>query len=120
MTLLGIELLEGKYQGVAIRSLPGSKVVEVLEPIRLPTGEIIPPGFICDLDSVPRLAGLFYAWLKGRTTLGAIVHDYCYRNRLGREYSDLLFSRVMKWEGVRNRYRRPIYAAVRVFGGAHY
>lgn len=115
-----IALLNEKYRGVNVRHLPEGKEIELLESIQLPTGEVIPAGFICDLDSVPRLSGPFYVWLKGRTVLGAIVHDYCYRHRLGREYSDLLFSKTMQWEGVRNRYRRPIYAAVHVFGGLHY
>ncbi|WP_198144082.1 DUF1353 domain-containing protein [Gilvimarinus agarilyticus] len=111
-----IELFKGTYTGVSVRHLPGGKTVRLLERIILPDGTTIPAGFICDLDSVARELGPLYTWLKGRTVLGAIVHDYCYRHHRPRKQSDQLFKQVMAWEQVRRRYRLPIYWAVRGFG----
>jgi len=76
-----IKLFEGRYTGVNLRHLPDGKAVRLLEPIALPCGGTIPAGFTCDLDTVARHLGPLYAWFKGRTVLGAIVHDYLYHNR---------------------------------------
>lgn len=112
-----IVLFEGDYTGVELRHLPGGKKVQLLQPIILEDGDIIPVGFTCDLDSVPRRAGPLHAWFKGRSIIGAIVHDYCYGNGVDRAAADQYFLEVMEWEGVRKRYRKPIYWAVRLFGG---
>lgn len=114
-----VELFAGRYSGIALRHNPTSKTATLLQPIITDHG-IIPIGFTCDLDTVPRHLGPLYAWFKGRTILGAVVHDYCYRERVGRKKADDLFLKTMEWEGVRKRYRLPIYWAVRVFGGAWY
>lgn len=115
-----LKLFEGRYAGVRLHHLPGGKTVRLLEPIALPCGTTIPAGFTCDADTVPRLLGPLYAWLKGRSILGAIVHDYCYYKMFPRAESDLLFMKVMEWEGVRSRYRYPIFYAARVFGRFRY
>lgn len=114
-----IELFAGRYRGVDIRHLPGGRRVKLLQPIITAYG-IVPQGFTCNLDSIPRHAGPLYAVYKGRTIIGAIVHDYCYRHRVNRKTADDYFLAVMEWEGVRTRYRKPIYWAVRLFGGLTY
>jgi len=83
-------------------------------------GEVeVPKGFDTDLDSVPRIP-FIYAWLKGRATQSAVVHDFLYRNRHDRKTADNIFKMAMKDEGVPLWRRIPIYSAVRVFGGAAY
>lgn len=77
-------------------------------------------GFVSDMDSVPREVPLAHAWLKGRTRTAAIIHDALYRAGIDRELADAAFIRAMKLEGVRKRYRYPIYWAVRWFGGKFY
>lgn len=113
-------LFEGSYTGVDVRVLSGGKKFRLLEQIALPDGNVIEPGFECDLDTVPRFLGPVYAWFKSRTVLGAIVHDYYYKNRKGKQAGDEIFLRVMEWEGTRKRYRLPIYQAVKLFGHQHY
>ncbi len=80
----------------------------------------IESGFVCDLDSVPREVAIAHAWMKGRTRTAAILHDALYRNGIDREVADKAFLRAMELEGVRKRYRLPIYWAVRLFGGTKY
>lgn len=78
----------------------------------------IPAGFVSDLDSVPRLP-LFHTIFKGRTVEAALLHDYLRSTDLGRKQSDKIFLQAMVAEGVRKRYRLPIYWAVRLFGRWH-
>lgn len=80
----------------------------------------IDAGFITDLDSVPREVPIAHAWLKGRTRTAAVLHDAMYRGGVDRELADAVFLRAMKLEGVKARYRYPIYWAVRLFGGVKY
>jgi hypothetical protein len=80
----------------------------------------IEAGFICDLDSVPREIPIAHAWMKGRTRSAAVLHDALYQAGIDRELADAAFIRAMKLEGVKVRYRYPIYWAVRFFGGAKY
>lgn len=76
---------------------------------------IIPAGFICDLDSVPRLP-IVYQWLKNRTVIGAVIHDWLCHIGVLKEVADQAFLIAMKMEGVRYRYRWPIYWGVKYFG----
>ena len=83
-------------------------------------GEIeVPKGFSTDLDSVPRIP-LVHAWLKGRATQSAVVHDFLYRNRYDRKKADKILNMAMKDEGVPSWRRIPIYSAVRSFGWLAY
>lgn len=82
-------------------------------------GITVGAGFVTDFDSVPRIP-IFHAWLKGRAVASALVHDYLYRIGYDRKKADKLFLEAMREEGVRRRYRYPIYWAVRVFGGRAY
>ena len=45
-------------------------------------GHLVPRGFVTDLGSVPRM----FWWLVSPEEIihGAIVHDYLYRNQIGR------------------------------------
>lgn len=79
----------------------------------------IPAGFKTDLDSVPRVPVLYEIY-KGRTRIGALVHDYLYQLGCQKAASDLVFLHLMKHEGVRRYYRYPIYWAVFLFGGFRY
>lgn len=74
---------------------------------------LIPAGFESDLDTVPRIP-VFHAIFKGRTAIGALVHDYALLH-FERAVADRLFLQAMTEEGVRRRYRYPIYAAVRAY-----
>ena len=75
----------------------------------------VPAGYSTDLDSVPRIP-VAYAWLKGRATKSAVVHDWLYYNKHDRAEADKIFLNAMKYEGVAAWRRWPIYLAVRAFG----
>ena len=75
----------------------------------------VPAGYSTDLDSVPRIP-FAYAWLKGRATKSAVIHDWLYYNKHDRKEADGIFLNAMKDEGVPSWRRYPIYAAVRAFG----
>lgn len=79
----------------------------------------VPMGFSTDLDSVPRIPFL-YAWLKGRATKSAVVHDWLYYNYHDRKEADKIFLQAMEDEGVPVWRRIPIYSAVRSFGWLAY
>ena len=76
---------------------------------------VVPIGYITDFDSVPRIP-VVYTILKNRTRFGAVIHDYLYSIGHDREDADRIFLAAMEAEGVRRRYRLPIYWAVRIFG----
>lgn len=84
---------------------------------------VVPAGFECDLDSVPRLP-LAYWLAKGRTVTAAVVHDWLYKSgrlhrggpAITRAEADRIFLAAMRDEGVAWRHRVLIYAAVRVAG----
>lgn len=82
-------------------------------------GHSIPPGFVTDFDSVPRIP-IVYWLLKNRTTFAAAHHDFFYASGADRKAADNEFLRMMKIEGVRRRYRLPIWLAVRLFGWVRY
>jgi len=79
----------------------------------------VPKGYSTDLDSVPRVP-FVHAWLKGRTTKSAIIHDWLYDNKHDRAEADKIFLEAMKDEGVPAWRRMPIYLAVRSFGWLAY
>ena len=79
----------------------------------------LPNGYITDLDSVPRIP-LFYTWLKNRTAAAAVWHDYFYRSGYPRKWADAQFLADMNAEGVKKRYRVPIYWGVRLFGSRYH
>ncbi len=75
----------------------------------------IPNGFNTDLDTIPRIP-IFYQWLKNRTVTAAAWHDFFYSSGYPRKWADEMFLYLMEKEGVRKRYRLPIYWGVRLFG----
>jgi hypothetical protein len=75
----------------------------------------VPAGFVTDLDSVPRIP-VIHTIFKGRAVESSVIHDFYYRTGQTRSYADAVFLRAMQAEGVRRRYRYPIYWAVRLFG----
>lgn len=79
-------------------------------------GYTVPAGFVCDLDSVPRIP-VIYARYKGRTVAAAVLHDFFYKRQVvTREKADRLFLAAMALEGVPIRYCIVIHLAVRVGG----
>lgn len=90
---------------------------EVLEGTSV-CGIEIPAGFVSDLDSVPRIP-FFHTIFKGRTVEAALLHDYLRGTGTDWALADKIFLQAMVAEGVRKRYRLPIYWAVRLFGRWH-
>lgn len=80
---------------------------------------VIPAGFVTDFASIPR--GLWNLLPPtGRYGKAAVVHDFMYRRtRWNRAVCDRVFLEAMNVLGVGWLTRYAIYAAVRVFGGAH-
>lgn len=56
---------------------------------------------------------------KGRAVESALLHDYLLSIGKDRKRADKIFLKAMVAEGVRKRYRLPIYWAVRLFGRWH-
>jgi hypothetical protein len=77
---------------------------------------VVPPGFITDLASIPRI---FHPLIpvNGRHRSAAIVHDFLYviQDR-ERGEADRIFLEAMEDSGVRWTQRRLMYSAVRVGG----
>ena len=80
----------------------------------------IPKGFICDLDSIPRIP-FIYSFFKGRARASAAIHDWYYATGLiSREQADLIFYSHMIKEGVSPRTAKLMYLSVKWFGWMHY
>lgn len=75
----------------------------------------LPHGFETDLDTIPRVP-VFYSWLKNRTAAASVWHDFLYKSGYPRDWADAMFLELMRQEGVRRRYRIPIFWGVRIFG----
>ncbi len=80
---------------------------------------VVPAGFETDLDSVPRIPVL-HAWLKGRATEAAVVHDYLYNQCVDRKFADKTMLEAMVAQGVPWWRRYPIYWGVRAGGWVYY
>lgn len=80
----------------------------------LPTVRV-PAGFVTDLDSVPRIPGI-YAMFKGHTVNAAVIHDWLYERGKGKVVADRTFLVAMEHEGLPIWRRWPIYLAVAIFG----
>lgn len=79
----------------------------------------VPAGFVTDGASTGRLLQtLFPSFYKYFPA--AIVHDYCYEIKNGKEKADKLFKSNMQKLGLSARYWWPMYWAVRLFGKSHY
>jgi hypothetical protein len=75
----------------------------------------VPAGFVTDLDSVPRLP-ITYWLFKNRARSSALLHDYLYSTRQGKDYADRVFLYAMEFEGVHSWLRLFLYQGVRLFG----
>ncbi len=75
--------------------------------------------FVTDIDTIPRIP-LFYQVFKARAVASYVVHDWMYSRGIKRRVCDDIMLLLLEHEGVKKRYRYPIYAAVRLFGGAYY
>lgn len=96
--------------------IAGTKYWELLEEWSL-LGHTVPEGFTTDLDSVPRIP-IVHSILKGRTVVGALLHDYLFATGVvSFKEANNLFNEAMILEGVRKRYRIPIYQATQIAGG---
>lgn len=80
---------------------------------------IVPAGFECDGDSVPRIP-LVYSMYKGRAIQAAWVHDYLYQNQRGKGFADWIFLDAMEDQGLPARIRYPIYWGPALFGNRSY
>jgi len=80
---------------------------------------VIPKGFECDGDSVPRIP-VIYAMYKGRAIQAAWVHDYLYQEQRGKEFADLMFLDAMEDQGIPEHIRYPIYWGPFLFGNSRY
>lgn len=75
----------------------------------------VPAGYVTDLASVPRMP-LAYLVAGGRAPKSAVLHDYLYEVKAGRDYADNVFLAAMKAEGISSAVARLMYWGVR-FGG---
>lgn len=76
----------------------------------------VPPGFVTDFASVPRLP-LTFALFGEVATAPAAIHDFLYATgTLPRELADAVLLEAMAVTGVSWWRRWPIYAGVRAFG----
>jgi hypothetical protein len=77
---------------------------------------VVPPGFVTDLASIPRL---FWQILRptGRYAYAAVVHDYLYWTQIrSREEADQIFRQAMADSKVEPSIVQTLYQAVRQFG----
>ncbi|MCX8016371.1 MAG: DUF1353 domain-containing protein [Rhodocyclaceae bacterium] len=113
----------------AILEIVGANRWRLAEPFEYhvgayPSEEVVrvPAGFETDLASIPRL---FWPILppQGRYAKAAILHDWLYAlgpagDAAARRRADEIFLEAMAVLGCPAWQRRPIYWAVRLFGGA--
>lgn len=81
----------------------------------------VPKGFICDLDSVPRIP-FIYSLFKNRCVAAPGAHDWTYvkRTTYTQKEADDLMLEIALWEGTPEKYIQPMYRAVRMFGSRYY
>lgn len=81
----------------------------------------VPPGFLTDFASVPRLFWRLYP-PAGPYRKPAVVHDYLYSTAANcpRFLADAIFRDAMSRVGIPLRTQLLMYYAVRCFGGSAY
>lgn len=87
---------------------------------------VVPPGFLTDFDSVPKLPVVYMAF-SGSGKRAAVLHDYLYsrggprefKDR-GRRWADRLFWAAMMCEGIDTVVADAKYLGVRVGGESHW
>lgn len=80
----------------------------------------VPPGFVTDFASVPRLPVIYM--LTGNTAhRPAVIHDFLYTtSACERKQADEVFLEAMEVVGIPAWKRYPMYWGVRAFGGSHF
>lgn len=80
----------------------------------------VPKSFKTDLASVPKIPVL-YTKMKLADIMAPVVHDYLYSTKMFDRYTcDLIFKKLMKYNGVPSRIAETMYLGVHWFGGSHY
>lgn len=79
----------------------------------------VPEGFETDFASVPRLP-LAYLLAGNTAHRAAVLHDFLYAIRAGREYADAVFAAAMKAEKVPAWRRWLMRAGVAIGGASRY
>lgn len=81
----------------------------------------VPPGFVTDFASVPRLPFVYWL-LGGRASKAAVVHDYLYRKNAGvsRADADAIFVEAMQASGQAPWRQRLMWRGLRIGGGSSY
>jgi hypothetical protein len=79
----------------------------------------IDPGFVCDLESVPKICQLLPGMEKvGKGAVPGIIHDYLYKTALvSKPEADAIYLEAMKQRRVGLLARWTKYLAVRLCGG---
>lgn len=77
----------------------------------------VPPGFVCDFASIPRLFWTLIGHPTGPYGKAAVIHDYLYRiGAYSRKKSDKIFLGGMEVLKVPRWKRKVMYRFVRTFG----
>lgn len=104
-----------------LRPLP-HRAWEITTPFVVDTvlvGEIIvPAGFVCDLNSIPRLY-----WAVSPATdypEAGVVHDWLYSTQFPRSLADRIYAELLTALGMSAARVAGRYMALRLFGGRAY
>ena len=93
-----------------------------LQPYGAPHSIVIPRGFPCDGASIPMLVvgHLFIHAFHHTVRRAGLVHDYLYATNYNRRKADEVFRNICAEDGANIAQRWIMWAAVRLFGGAHH
>jgi len=80
----------------------------------------IPSGFVTDLASIPRQVWLVVSKYDYGVAEASVLHDYMYKNKKGRFYSDLAMKKIMEDYDVPAWRVDLVFKALRLFGGIFY
>lgn len=81
---------------------------------------MVPPGFVTDFASVPRIP-VVYELCGGTSAEAAVIHDYLYTIKVyPRAMCDSVLREASALTGVPAWRRELMWAGVRLFGGSHW
>jgi hypothetical protein len=75
---------------------------------------LIPKGFVCDLNSIPRF--LWWASTPSDYAAAGVLHDWGYAGNLGRKAADCLYRETLAHLGMSFARRNLRYWALRTVG----
>jgi hypothetical protein len=78
----------------------------------------VPPGFVCDLSSMPRLT-----WIVAPKTdypEAGVLHDWLYQGHAPRKAADMVYREALMLLGMSKVKAQGRYVALRMFGWAAY